>query len=299
MAFNQSSIEQLASWCRDSLELAPARRDARAQFFGDDDPRPVEYVPGAGEPDARERRFLGFFLFDFVLPSGVRPVEFAVRRLYEGRALDEALAALKGTRFVFAAVKSVVGRSVFLELEDEQFEVRSPAWVAVLAPRTAVAAHLVPVRHGYWLLGPGWVSLPFQLGPGIRSHLKKMQQDQVGLERMLQSRASSPDREETLPPPEDDSLEAAVGRMTNWAVEHGHPGLVLPVERWSALVVQHLNTPDTMAFYREVMALAGSISSQEEAQDVAGLATNIWNNTPQPDRGGMTANQMAPRTPRR
>jgi hypothetical protein len=40
------------------------------------------------------------------------------------------------------------------------------------------------------------------------------------------------------------------------------------------------------------MKLAGKVSSIDEANQWLGLATNIWNNTPQPDRGGRTAPEM-------
>ncbi|HEY5476636.1 MAG TPA: hypothetical protein VIK11_07950, partial [Tepidiformaceae bacterium] len=42
MTFNQAALENVTTWCRASLELASERREARARFFGEDDPRPVE-----------------------------------------------------------------------------------------------------------------------------------------------------------------------------------------------------------------------------------------------------------------
>ncbi len=47
MAFSQGMLEEIAAWCRDILELASARQEARSRFFGDDDERPVDYWPGA------------------------------------------------------------------------------------------------------------------------------------------------------------------------------------------------------------------------------------------------------------
>jgi hypothetical protein len=281
VTFNQAALENVTEWCRGSLELASERREARARFFGQDDPRPVEYWPGAGEAIGRERRFLGYFLFECELPSGEKPVEIAIRRLYDGSDQTEALAAVARTRFVMGLVRSITGRNVYLQLEDEQFEVRNPVCAANLVTGTAVSAYLVPVRHGYWIPGPGWVNLPFQLGPVIRSHFKSMQFDQISLERLLQSRGSDPDEPRRPPPPEDLTLGAAVDRITAWARERNCPALVLSNEAWSALVCSHLE------------------NAEDTANELVSLASNVWNNTPQPDRGGRTANEMASLRPRK
>ena len=45
-------------------------------------------------------------------------------------------------------------------------------------------------------------------------------------------------------------------------------------------------------FSKDVMKLVGKVSSVEEANLWLGLAMNIWNNTPQPDRGGKTASEL-------
>jgi len=240
MAFTQGMLEAVVTWCRDSLELASARQEARSCFFGDDDERPVEYWPGAGEFTSRERRFLGYFLFNWELPSGERPAEVAVKRLYQGDIRAEALSAVRGVRFVFAFTAGIIGRSVYLELEKERFEVRSAQWAANLHRDMVVVAHLVPVRHGYWLLGPGWVNLPFTLGPGIRANLAAMQMDPIGLERMLQQRARAPGEPPPPEPPRDEDLDAAVARMTAWARQHGHDALIMTAADWEALVLKHI-----------------------------------------------------------
>jgi hypothetical protein len=293
MAFTQGMLEEAVAWCRDSLELASARRQARSRFFGDHDERSVEYWPGAGELTSRERRFLGYFLFNWKLPSGEKPAEVAVKRLYQGNTQAEAVGAVAGARFVFAAVTGIVGRDVYLEVEKERFQVRNPQWAGTLRRGTAVAARLVPVRHGYWLLGPGWVNLPFTLGPGIRANLAAMQTDPIGIERMLQGRARAPGEPPPPEPPADQNLDAAVARMTAWAERHGHDALVMSVDDWEALVLKHITDTAATAFAQEVTERLSELSSEDELREIGGLLSNIWNNTPQPDRGGRTANQMA------
>ena len=148
MTFNLSVLEAVVARCRDSADLDASRREAQSIFFGDDDERPVEYWPGTGELTSRERRFLGYFLFNWELDSGEHPSEVAVRGLYRGATGAEALAAVRGSRFVFAYATGIVGRSVYLELDKERFEVRSPQWASSLHRGLTVVSHLVPVRHG-------------------------------------------------------------------------------------------------------------------------------------------------------
>ncbi|HUF54711.1 MAG TPA: hypothetical protein VMR52_13235 [Dehalococcoidia bacterium] len=208
-------LEEIVDWCRTNPELEAARREARSHFFGEDE-LPVEYWPGTGDLISKERRFLGYFLFNWELPSGEHPVsESAVKRLYQGDVQAEALTAVRGARFVFAFATGITGRSVYLELEKERFEVRSAQWAANLHRGLVVVAHLLPVRHGYWLPGPGWAELPFTLGDGMRGNLAEMQIDPITFERMLQHRSCPPDEEPRPEPPRDDDLDAAVARMTH------------------------------------------------------------------------------------
>lgn len=293
MAFTQGMLEEVAAWCRDSMELTAPRREARARFFGDEDDRPVKYWAGTEDFTAKERRFLGYFLFDCALPTGEKPAEVAAKRLYLGSAQAEALTAISKARFVFAEIKSIVGREVTLGLEEERFRVRSAQWAASVQRDSVIVAHLVPVRSGYWLAAPGWVNMPFTLGPGLRANLAMMQTDPISLERMLQGRASPAGELPAPPPPTDADLDTAVNRLSAWAAEHGYDALVMSPTEWEALVVKHLTNPALTAFYQEVMARIDAFSSEEEVSEFGGLLTNIWNNTPQPDRGGLTANQMA------
>jgi len=296
MAFNSQMIEEIGAWCLSSVELVAQQREARRLFFGEDDPRPVKYWPGAGEVNSRERRFLGYFMFDYALPSGEKPAAVAVKRLYSGELQAEALRAVSQTRFVLAVVKSKIQRSVYLELEEESFEVRSPIWAANVAVRQAMLAHLVPVRQGYWLPGPGWLVWPFSMGPGLRERLKRFQLDPISTERFLQSRIDSPEQEARPSPPRDSTLEKAVARLTEWAREKGHAGLVMPADEWAALVLKHMTKESTDAggFFQVALGRLEKPPSEKELQEMLGLLMNIWNNTPQPDRGGRSANQLLP-----
>lgn len=291
MAFNQQMIEEIGTWCLNSIELASDRREARRIFFGEDDPRPVEYWTGTEERVARERRFLGWFMSDFALPNGEKPAAVAVKRLYTGSPQSELLQAVSQTRFVFAVVASIVQRSVYLELEDERFEVRNPFLAAILSPQQTIVAHILPQRHGHWLVGPGWFVWPISFGPGIRSSLKQFQMDPIRTERLLQGRSESESRPRRESP-RDKTLEAAVSRMTAWATLSGHTGLVMSADEWRSLVLKYMGQFQVTGFSEETFGKLGEASSEEELQEVMDLATNIWNNTPQPDRGGRTANQM-------
>jgi len=295
VAFNQSMLEEIVDWCRDNPELEATRREARSHFFADEDERPVEYWPGTGEITSKERRFLGYFLFNWEIPSGEKPAEIAVERLYAGELRAEALSAVRGARFVFAYATGIVGRSVYLELENERFEVRSAQWAASLHRDLVAVAHLVPVRHGYWLPGPGWAELPFTLGPGMRANLAEMQMDSITFERMLQGRSRRPDEPPGPEQPRDEDLDTAVARMTNWAEQRGLSSLVMPAADWEALVVKHISGATISAFFEDILARLPEPSDEDgvEVSELPGLLTNIWNNTPQPDRGGRTANQMA------
>src|SRR5216684_431305 len=125
MAITDTRLDEIAAWCEFTEDLSEERRHAQRRFFDEDDPRPVRYWPGAGDDRSRQRRFLGWFMFDHELPGGERAAARAARALYRGTAQEQALRAMSGTRFVLAIVASVVpGRSVLLELEHDHFEIR-------------------------------------------------------------------------------------------------------------------------------------------------------------------------------
>ena len=119
MALNPRKLEDMVTWCLHANELTRELEQAKRQFFADDDVRTVSYWPGAGDPTSRERRFLGYFLFQHELPDGQKPAEVAARAIFVGSEQVEARQSVQGARFVLAIVKSVIARSVYLELEDE------------------------------------------------------------------------------------------------------------------------------------------------------------------------------------
>jgi hypothetical protein len=292
VAFNELMLEEITAWCRVSSELAEERQRSQHQFFDEDDPRPVKYWPGAEGLVSRERRFLGYFVFDHQLATGETPAEAAAKHLYRGEEEDEILEALRGTRFVFAIVSSVIGRSVYLEIEDESLEVRTSTWSGLLRSGQAVVAHLVPIRHGYWIPGPGWLVWPTAIGPGMRSSLKQFQMTPLVVERFLEGRSAEPGAKQRPAPPRDRTLKQAVDRMTEAAQRAGRLGLVRSTREWEALVCAHLQDVSTGAFAKDIIARIGEPEDIDELQGWLDLAMNIWNNTPQPDRGGKSAIEM-------
>src|SRR5712692_3217497 len=116
MAFIASQLEEIAAWCESNRALAAERKAAQRQFFGQDDERPAAYWPGVGDPISRQRRFQGWFTFDFRLSDGRQPAEVAAASLYRGTDLTEALDAVRRARFILAIIGSTDGRrSTFLE----------------------------------------------------------------------------------------------------------------------------------------------------------------------------------------
>src|SRR5438309_11668 len=93
---NQATIDQLVHWCRDSAELAEQRDVARKVFFAPSDPRRVEYRWGLGEPGLQSGRFLGFFMFEWRLPTGEHPVDVAANGLLEGEPRARLVEACQG-----------------------------------------------------------------------------------------------------------------------------------------------------------------------------------------------------------
>lgn len=294
VAVTSSQVEQIATWCQMTTDLAEEREQAWRQFFDEDDPRPVRYWPGAGDYRSRLRRFLGWFMFDHALREGDRPAARAARALYRGAAQDEALGAVAGTRFVLAVVGSVLpGRSVTLQLEDERFEVRDRQWSRSLTAQLAVMVHLVPTgRRGVWLPGPGWLEWPIRIGPHMREDLKKLQLDPLGVEQLLQSRAA-PEDERRPVPPQDATLAEAVARMSSAARAARLTRLVMSAPKWQALVLRHMGGPDVTAFTQEIVERVGNAESVEDLNHWLQLGMNIWNTTPQPDRGGKSGYELS------
>ena len=286
-------IEEMAAWCWASPDLADARDEARKTFYGDEDSRSIGYRDGADTETSRRRRFLGWFMFGHTLPDGRVPAEAAAEALYGGLALEEACASIRGSRYVLAIVVSLIpGRSVFLELEDERFEVRDKEVSRLLDRGNALATWLIPSRRGLWLVGPGWLEWPYKIGPNMRRELSKFQMDPVDVDRSLRTptEEESSDREPQYP--RDRTLEDAVVRMTAAARAEGRERLVMSSEEWTRLVLDHLPNHDAIGFSQHIAERVGDVPTFDDLNRWLSLAMNIWNNTPQPDRDGMTAFEM-------
>jgi len=67
-----------------------------------------------------------------------------------------------------------------------------------------------------------------------------------------------------------------------------YSALVLSVEEWKALVLACMKSSDITKFSKRVVKMVGKVSSLDDLNRWIALAMNIWNATPQPDRGGKT-----------
>lgn len=288
MALNVSMVEQLAQWCLRSDTLADIRTTARRDFFGYDEPGKAHYMEGAGDVTSRERRFLGWFAFSFRLPDGRCPAELAATAILSGNELVSAIDSFKGSRYVLAMVAMVnPGRGLVLRLEDEEFNVDNRQLSRLLQRDDALYTHLIPAgRHG-WLVGPGWLKWPIRIMPGMQSVLKQFQFSPLELERFLQQRKGS--AEEARPKvklPRDSSFKSAVARMTKEAKAEGRQNLIMTMTQWEKVVLSHMKSSQITDFSKEIVNRVGEVDNVEDLNRWLGLAMNIWNNTPQPDRGG-------------
>lgn len=294
MPLTVNLVEGISAWCAVDDTLADVRSEARNHFFGYDEPGDISYMADAGEFNGRERRFEGWFGFDFTLLDGRHPAEVSADILLRGSELASALESIRQARFVTAVVTMVrPGRSVYLELEDEEFEVTSRRLSQALYRDDVLCAHILPVGRKRWLECPGWLVWPATFGPGIRSRLKNFQLDPIQVERFLQQRVKIPDGKPREVSPQDTTSKAAVARMTKEAKSAGYAGLVMAPTQWKKLVLTYLTSNDINGYIGEINQRIREVPSLEELNKWLGLAMNIWNNTPQPDRGGKTANELS------
>ncbi len=77
-----------------------------------------------------------------------------------------------------------------------------------------------------------------------------------------------------------------MARKTKAAKAEGHENLIMPPAQWKKLVLSHMKSSQINDFSKEIADRVGEVNSVEEINKWLGLAMNIWNNTPQPDRGG-------------
>jgi len=294
MPLTANMVEELAQWCLRSDALADVRSQARSNYFGYDEPGEVKYMPGTEEVNSRERRFLGWFAFDFRLPDGRRPAEVAAAAMLRGDDLASAITSIQGSRYIMAMVAMVTpGRGLVLKLEDEEFELTSRQLSHLFNKGETICTHVIPVGRGRWLPGPGWVMWPLRAMPGMQANLKIFQLSPKDLERFLQQRRTKPSkRKKKTESPRDATLDAAVARMTAAARAEGRKRLVMTSRQWTKLVLSYMMADRLGEFGKEILGRAGEVGSVEEANKWLGLAMNIWNTTPQPDRGGKSAYEM-------
>jgi hypothetical protein len=287
MPLNTNAVEQLAEWCLRSDTLADVRATARRDFFGYDEPGEAHYIEGAGDVTSRERRFLGWFALTFKLPDGRSPAEVAASAIFGGSDLTSAIDAIKGSRCILAMVAMVnPERGLILRLEDEEFTVDNRQLSRLLSRDDALYAHIIPDGRRGWLVGPGWLQWPMRIMPGMQAVLKKFQLNPIDLERLLQQRKDPSVDRLKVELPRDTSLKAAVARMTKEAKSEDRTNLVMTMVQWKKLVLSHMKSSQINDFSKEIVKRVGKVNSIDELNKWLGLAMNIWNNTPQPDRGG-------------
>lgn len=291
MALNPSMVEQIAAWCASSDEIADVRSNARSEFFGYDEPGDVKYMEGADTITSRERRFLGWFMLYCKLPDGRIPGEVAAAAFLKSRDLTSVVDALKGARSVLAMVAMAnPGRGLILRLEDEEFIVDNRQLSRLLNRDDAIYAHIIPAGRRGWLVGPGWLQWPIGIMPGMQSMLKQFQLSPIELERFLQQRRDpSEDHRPKADFPKDTSFKDAVTRMTKAAKSEGRQNLIMTQAQWKKLVLAHMKSDKITDFSADVVGRVGKYGSVDEVNKWLGLAMNIWNNTPQTDRGGKSA----------
>jgi hypothetical protein len=86
--------------------------------------------------------------------------------------------------------------------------------------------------------------------------------------------------------PRDSSLQDAMTKMTEATKAEGRKNLIMTPIQWENLVFSYMKSSQINDFSKEVVKRVGRVNSVEEINKWLGLAINIWNNTPQPDRGG-------------
>jgi len=287
MALNADMVEQLADWCLRSDTLTDIRATARRDFFGYDEPGEARYMEGVGDVTSRERRFLGWFALTFKLPDGRYPAELAAAAILSGNELTSAIDSIKGCRYVLAMAAMVnPGRGLILRLEGEEFTVDNRQLSRLLSRDDALYAHIIPAGRRGWLVGPGWLLWPIRIMPGMQAMLKKFQLSPIDLERLLQQRRDSSSDSPKVELPRDSSLKAAVARMTKAAKAEGHQSLIMTSAQWKKLALLYMKSSKITDFSKEIVNRVGKVNSVEDINKWLGLAMNIWNNTPQPDRGG-------------
>ena len=112
-------------------------------------------------------------------------------------------------------------------------------------------------------------------------------------ERFLQQRKDPSEDRPKVEPPRDGTLKAAVARMTESAQAEDRQNLIMTAAQWKKLVLSHMKSRQINDFNKEIINRVGEVNSVEELNKWLGLAMNIWNNTPQPDRDGKSPFELS------
>jgi len=218
----------------------------------------------------------------------------AASAILSGNDFVSALKSIQNSRYVMAMVAVAnPGRGIVLKLEDEEFEVDSRQLCRVLKKGDTLCTHIIPIGRDRWLPGPGWVLWPIRMGQGMQTHLKNFQLSPVDVERFLQQRIKLSEERKKVEHQRDATLEAAVARMTQAAQAEGRKKLVMTPEEWKGLVLSFMMLGNYAGFSKEIVTRVGEVQSTEDLGRWLNFAMNIWNTTPQPDRGGKSAYNMS------
>ena len=93
--------------------------------------------------------------------------------------------------------------------------------------------------------------------------------------------------------PDDDTLHAAVARMTQAAKAANRPRLIMTAEAWPTLLEPIIVSSDSQRLMSELLErVERGGDSLDELNRWSALFTNICNNVPQSDRSGKTAKEL-------
>ena len=286
MAIRFSDLEQLGMWCANAEEMEDALEEAAAIFFEADEEGVGEYAEGGADYASVGRRFIAWFMFGHTLPGGERPAEIAARNVFKRRRLDEALAAIAGVRYVVGGLTAVhPDRAVFVQVGNERLEIRDKRLADPSTRGATLFSWVLPVRPRVWIPGPGWMVMPLSLGPSFQDSMNLMQWNPVDAELLLRNPASPEPGGTTF---EELTLVEAVNRMTKAAKADRRPALMMTVTEWEQLVLRYMQSHDNASFFEHVAELVGGDVDLDGLNLWIGRAQDIWNSTPQPDRGGRT-----------
>lgn len=291
MVIRFSDLEKLGVWCANSEEMADDIGLAAPIFFEGADEGLTEYAEKAGEHSSVERRFFGWFMFGYTLPNGKRPAEIAARSIFKRRRLDEALAAIEKAQYVVGSVTAVhPDRAVFIKVADQQqMEIRDRRLADPAIRNTTLFTWVLPARPKVWIPGPGWTVFPMTLGQGIRADMDLIQCSPIDLERLLRVKPANTANEDMF---KVRTLAEAVDRMTKAAEVDQRPNLIKTEAEWERLVLRYLLSMAIDGFFEEIMEELGLNDDTDALNMWIALAQDIWNTTPQPDRGGKTALEL-------